>query len=420
MNFVELDKEQFRSFLDHHPLQTFFQDPNMESIGELEHWHTIYVGVENNGHLVAGTRLVYKTTRFHQKLFYAPRGLLVDYHDKEVLTFFVTSLKKYIKKKGGYTLHIDPPLIYKERDINGDLVLSGVDNQEVVDTLKRLGFHHDGFIRHYDPSKQMRWSFELPLEGKTESDILREMSGNTRRSIQKAEHLKVNVRELTKEELPLFKEITSTTSERRSFLDKSLLYYQTMYDAFHDKNQVRYMVAEVDLDDAILVLQDDIQKLEQTKERASSHHKESLLKETNEQLCYLYKKIEEFETIKAEKGKHLVLTASMFMIYGHDILYYHSGGYKEYMFFFGQYLIQWTMIKEAIKLQKDCYNFYGLKGVFEKNDPDYGVYLFKKGFGGHVIEYIGDFYLPISFYYYVQQFIHKLKLFLSKFKQIKK
>ena len=99
----------------------------------------------------------------------------------------------------------------------------------------------------------------------------------------------------------------------------------------------------------------------------------------------------------------------MFMIYGNDILYYHSGGYKEYMSFFGQYLIQWTMIKEAIKLGKKCYNFYGIKGVFDKNDPDYGVYLFKRGFNGHVIEYIGDFYLPISPYYYILQIRKKLK-----------
>ena len=41
------------------------------------------------------------------------------------------------------------------------------------------------------------------------------MNGNTRRAIKKAEHLKVKVRELTKEELPLFKEIMEHTSERR-------------------------------------------------------------------------------------------------------------------------------------------------------------------------------------------------------------
>ena len=113
--------------------------------------------------------------------------------------------------------------------------------------------------------------------------------------------------------------------------------------------------------------------------------------------------------IKDEKGNHIYLAGAMFMIYGHDIMYYHAGGYKEYMAFFGQYLIQWEMIKKALEMKKACYNFYGIKGVFDKQDPDYGVYLFKKGFNGHVIEYIGDFYLPISPYYYIQNLRKKMK-----------
>ena len=38
-----------------------------------------------------------------------------------------------------------------------------------------------------------------------------------------------------------------------------------------------------------------------------------------------------------------------------------------------------------------------------------GVYEFKKGFGGHVEEYIGDFYLPINWFYYLNKIISKIK-----------
>ena len=37
------------------------------------------------------------------------------------------------------------------------------------------------------------------------------------------------------------------------------------------------------------------------------------------------------------------------------------------------------------------YNFYGITAIFDKNDPDYGVYEFKKGFNGQVEEYIDNF-----------------------------
>lgn len=409
MTFEILDKEEFRIFLDNHPLKTFFQTPEMEEIGLLDNWKTLYVGVKKNNKIMAATRVMFKTVRFNKKIFYAPRGILIDYDDTNLLNFFVKHMKKFIKKQGGYTLHIDPPLIYKERDINGDIVENGIDNSAAIDNLKKLGFHHDGFIRYYDYTKQVRWSFELPLEDKDENTILKEMAGNTRRAIGKATHLKVTVRQLKKEELGIFKDIMNSTSERRDFCDKSLTYYEKMYDLFYDKNEIKYMVAEVNLNETLEVLNQDKLELEKDKLRATKHNKKALLNETENQLKDLDNKINSIIKIQKEKGNHIYLSAAMFMIYGNDILYYHSGGYKEYMSFFGQYLIQWTMIKEAIKLGKKCYNFYGIKGVFDKNDPDYGVYLFKRGFNGHVIEYIGDFYLPISPYYYILQIRKKLK-----------
>lgn len=409
MQFTQLRKDEFESFLNGHPLQTFFQASEMENIDQMGGWKTNYVGVKKDGVICAASRIISTEVRFHKKIFYAPRGILIDYKDKKLLAFFMKSMKSYIKKQGGYTFHIDPPLIYKQRDIDGEIVKEGIDNSDVVETLKSLGFKHDGFTRSYNYTKQNRWIFELPLLDKTEDDILKEMSGNTRRSIQKAEHLQVSVRELTKDELPLFKEIMDHTSERRSFTDKSIEYYNKMYDLFHEKDEIKYMIAEVNLDNTLRVFEQDMSSLLKTKEKALKHNKEGLLRETENQIVDLEKRIQEINKIKEEKGNHLYLASAMFMIYGHDVLYYHSGGYKEYMFFFGQYLIQWEMIKEAIKRNKKSYNFYGIKGVFDKKDPDYGVYLFKKGFNGHVVEYIGDFYLPISMYYYVQQIRKKMR-----------
>ena len=106
MTLEELEKEEFSQFLNQHPLRTFFQTVEMEKIGLLEHFESHYVGVKENGKILAASRIVSKKVRFGKKIFYAPRGLLVDYENKPVLTFFVKELKKYIKKRNGYTLHI--------------------------------------------------------------------------------------------------------------------------------------------------------------------------------------------------------------------------------------------------------------------------------------------------------------------------
>ena len=405
MIFTQLEKSEFEQFLSNHPLQTFFQSTSMDLVEIKDGWNVIYVGVKENDKIIAAARIKYAKTHFNKKIFYAQRGILVDYNNKILLSFFTKNIKKYIKKMGGYVFHINPPLMYKERDIDGNLVDNGIDNSNIVDELKKLGYKHAGFIRHYDYSKQNRWIFEMPLKDKTELDIMKNMNGNTRRAINKAEHLQVKVRELGKEELSIFKDIMNSTSDRREFKDETLEYYKKMYDVFKEKNEIKYMLAYVNLDDTLKVLNDDLKELEEKKSRALLHKKEGQYNEFNAQSTDIKNKIEEVELIRKKSGNIINLAAAMFMIYGKEIMYFHSGSYKEYFNFFGQYLIQWEMIKLALKLKKEVYNFYGIKGVFDKNDPDYGVYLFKRGFTGRVVEYIGDFYLPISFYYYIQKLI---------------
>ena len=55
------------------------------------------------------------------------------------------------------------------------------------------------------------------------------------------------------------------------------------------------------------------------------------------------------------------------------------------------------------------YNFYGISGNFDKKDPDYGIYEFKKGFNGYVEEYVGEFELPLNWYYYFSKIKNKIR-----------
>lgn len=409
MKFEELTEKEYNSFFEKHKLSTFFQSSHFNPIDEMEGWKIVYLGVKKDKKVIAASRFKYIAPHFNKYIYYAPRGILMDYNDKKLVEFFTNNLKKYIKNNGGYVLHIDPPIIHKERNIDGNIVESGIDNSNIIEYLKTIGFKHDGFTRCYDYTKQVRWSFELPVKGKTEEEILKEMNGNTRRAIQKAEHLGVKIKELKRDELNIFKDIMDSTSERREFKDKSLKHYETMYDSFYDNGETKFLLAYVDLKNTLKILNNDLFELVKSKSNAEAHKKESKLKELNSQIDNMEKRIKEIEQIKKEKGDTIYLASAMFMISKRDILYYHSGSYKEYMNFFGQYLIQWEMIKETIKLNKECYNFYGIKGVFDKDDDDYGVYLFKRGFNGHVIEYIGDFYLPITNYYYIQKFLSFFK-----------
>lgn len=414
MKFVILEKEEFREFLMDHPLNDFAQAPEMEEISALSQWHTEYVGVKNNDILVAGTRLTSKKSHFGKKYFYAPRGLILDYSNEELLSFFVRQLQQYIKKNKGYILSIDPVIIYKERDIDGKIVPHGIDNTRIVNELIKLGFRHNGFTRGMDISNQVRWIFALNLEGQTKESIMNGMRPNTRNLIRKADRMGITIRELSYDELDRFKKITSETGERRNFSDRSLAYYQKMYNLFVPRNEVKFLLASLSLKEYQSKLEEE-QKEEKEKlaalikQASDSKNAKTQRKNSEQTIENLSKKIKKIESLREEDGDSIDLSAAMFMTYGKEVIYLFSGNKEKYMEFNAQYLMQWHMIQYAIEHHFSRYNFYGISGVFDKNDSNYGVYEFKKGFNGYVEEYIGSFELPISFYYNVHSVLKKIR-----------
>lgn len=55
------------------------------------------------------------------------------------------------------------------------------------------------------------------------------------------------------------------------------------------------------------------------------------------------------------------------------------------------HLMQWTMMQWAIENGCFVYDFQGIPGYTNENDPNYGIYKFKKGFNGEVVEFAGEF-----------------------------
>lgn len=409
MEFLEIKIEEYTEFTRKHELRNFLQSKEMAEVSKKQNTKDYYVGVKENDKIIAATRLVAWKNKLNQVYFYAPRGPLLDYKNKEVLTFFTKEIKKYIKNKKGYVLHIDPVIIHKERDINGEIIENGIDNTQIINNLKQIGYHHQGFNISYDYSKQIRWVFCLDIENKTEQEIFKNMKQNHRNIINKTEKFAIEIKELTYDELPIYKKITEDTSERRSFQDKPLTYYQKIYKEFVSKNEAKFIVAYLNVEKNISNLQEQLEIENKKYQKSSEINPESgKTKELKITVNSLEKRIKEAKELLKE-GKLIPLSAALFIMYEGEITYLFSGSYEKYMNYYAQYAIQWYMIKYGIKNNFKIYNFYGITGNFDKKDPEYGVYEFKKGFGGQVVEYIGDFELPISNYYYLNKIIQKIK-----------
>ncbi len=403
MKFRELTEDEYKKFLDKHPLKNFLQTPSIAHIRKKSGCDIYYVGVEKDGKIIAGSFISAKPTHFKQKEFYAPRGLLVDYKDKETLTFFVEELKKFIKKRKGYLLKIDPYYITKQRDINGDIVEGGIDNTEGIKNLESLGF------KKSPVADQVTWTFVMDLD-KSEEELLKQMRSFTRRNINKGIKNKIKVRDAKYEELNLLKEILDSTCERKNFENHNLEYFQDLYNNFN-KDEIKFIIAEIDTKVMLEDLKKEKEETENTiKKMKEQKSKEEKIKKHEEELEKINKQIKEIKELK-EKYKDIIPASSgVFITYGDEIIYLFGGNKQEFMHFKTPYIVQWEMIKYGLKNNFKRYNFYGISGNFDKNDKDYGIYDFKKGFTGYVEELIGEYYLPINnFYYNLFNIIRKIK-----------
>lgn len=362
MEFVELDSETFRKFADKSPYKSFMQTPEIAQYRVQDGWTAYYFGVKKNHRLVAATMVVAKPTFLGKSTFYAPGGPLLDYEDLELTRFFFKKLTAYIRSHNGYVLHIDPYYEVIERNRSGRPVEDGFDHRQALVTFKSLGF------RPIAESTQPKYLFVMNLQHRTPEQIFAEMKQNTRNLVHRAERAGVKIRELKKDELGLFKRITESTSNRRNFNDMPLKYYEQMYDIFHKRGEVKFMLAEV----------------APASDTSATH------------------------------STPIPLSVAMFMTYGDEVIYLFSGSDERYMKQYNaQYLIQWHMIKYAAEHKYKTYNFYGINGLPDPSAKDYGIYVFKKGFDtkhGRVVELIGSYELPISpAFYHLHHALSKLK-----------
>lgn len=423
MKFIEITKEQFHEFSLANPTGGFWQSIDMAELREWNSWTCVYVGLEEKGSLLAAAMLSYRRVFMGATFVQALRGFLIDYENTELLQAFHQGLQAYLKQINCMYFKMDPYLPYQELDENGDRVPNGFDHQGVVDTLCSLGYEHGGFLRGLTNEREPNWMFVLPLQGKSETDLLKSFDHQTRWSINKTLKMGIKVREFSIEELPKYKEIMEHTGDRRGFDDHDTHYYEGLFQTFGSHGHLRCLFAELDVVDYQMRLSKDAKRIQEELQEVetqlvaipNSKKYNKKRKVLFEDLALVEKKQAEAKQLQENHGNTILLAASTFILYGNEVMYLYSGAYEEFMKFNGPYAIQWEMITYALSHGYQYYNFYGISGIFEKSAPDYGIYEFKKGFTGQVVQLLGDFYLyPQKGKYQLYQALRKIKHLIKK------
>lgn len=398
MKFCELSRDVYQNFQKHHIYRCFLNSVEMMDLEVLQDLQVEYVGVMQDEHVIAATALVKMPTMKRFFYYYSPRGILVDFQNKEIVNFFLSELKKFCRKSKAMYLVVDPNVLYRERNQDGELVEDGFNHQCIIDQLTKNQFKHQGFSVGYGQNMQyIRFTFVKSLVNQSIDDVWKNLHQQTRWSINKTLKYNVMVRELQRDELSIFHDIIEKTSIRRNFSNRSLSFYENQMDAFH--GQIKVYLAYLDVDGYVARLHQDINENTMEKKQtemmvAQNGKSKKLVKRLqviDEALVIAEQRLNEALQLQDEYGSIIHLAASMFVFQGDEVTYLTSGAYETFKKYYAPYAIQWHVMQEAIARGCTTYNFYGISGAFDEGDDNYGVYAFKRGFGGHVEEYIGDF-----------------------------
>ena len=370
---------------------SIYQLPEWGKLKATNGWVSHLLGLYDNDSLKGVSLLLQKKLPMGLSLFYAPRGFLFDLNDKELLSIWTENVKKYIKKYHGFMLKVDPNVIYRLYDSEGQNEVYV--NKDVIDNFKLNKYKHFGFTKNFE-TMQPRYLCRFKISGNYE-ETLNSFSKSTKKNILKLEEMGVHVRRIDINEINNFVNILKSAGEDKDFIIRPASYYKKMVELMPEYVYlyITYIDTKEYLDSVInkkkeLVreLDDLVKEMEKVNVgKKLSDHKEMLERQ-------IKKQDEEIEYAKGlTKDKTIDIGVLMSLFIGDEGITFMSGTISEYKKFNPKYAYYNEHIKECIKQDKEYCNFYGISGNLDPNSKYYNIYEIKKGYNPEIVELVGEF-----------------------------
>ena len=373
MTFKIISREDFYQ----HSLTTsnhsFLQSIEMADLLEKRGATIQYIGWEEQGTL-AISAILYSLPMTGGLHYEINSGPIVT--DARHLPDFYKALQDYVKENGGIEFILKPYDHYQTFDSNGNPTEE--EQKQLLHPLLDLGYQFDGLQVGY-PGGEPVWHYLKDLTDFDAKSLLKSFNKNCSRNITTALNYDISIRNISRDEIPQFKQIIEETGKRQGFEDKSLDYYYDLYDTF-GKN-AEFLIAEINTADSLAYLDQKISLL-----NPSSKQYEQQLQKLEKQKTLVR------ETLADETAETVPLACALIIYNPSEVTYLFGGSYTKYQKFSAAFLIQYHAMKRALEKEITLYNFLGIQGIFDGSD---GVLRFKQNFNGYIVRKMGTFrYYP--------------------------
>lgn len=388
-----IKKEDYDNFVKNFPSTTFMQTSSWSLVKTA--WESSFVGMYDNEKLVCAAMILKRKLFLNKKLFYIPRGFVIDYKDKKLLESFTENLRDYAKKNGGIDIKIDPFICFSEDNIQNIRKNKGIevrksfikDTKEIVSNLEKVGFVHGGYKREVNAYIQPRYTMVISLKDKDENlyekeALRRTFPKNTRNYIgtyQEERGVEFSYSK-NKEDVKYLISVLKETEKRQHISLRSENYFKNLMDSFPD-NAVLFF-AHVNIDKYIKFLEKDMKEHENKKE-------------------FCLNQIEEAKKVKEKYGNRPLAGATIVMMPTCN------SGIKTASFLYAgtnTNILPSLKITNGLMFYRLCYcldngcDYCDLGGVDGSLEDHLST--FKSKFNPNVLELVGEYDLVISKVWY--------------------
>lgn len=323
--------------------------------------------------VIVASAMVLSGSFLGHRYLYVPKGPCLDYEDEHLRTAVFESLKDYAKEFRVQFLRTDPDVIRVSHTITGE-VTDEINHEDITEHLKAMGYRHRGYNYAYDGSWTNRYTLIVDLN-RPMDDIIAGFTKPRRTSLNRHLVSGVRTRIGSKEDIPSLMKFEEMLSRQDGFKPHSAFFFETLLDSF--KNHARLYVTDIQLEEMIVGIEQELASKKYRKDPEARAAKEKDLEHAKE----LYLKY----------GATLPIAAGIFLFYGDMSWDLYTYNHKEFSFIKPVDNLHVFAMKDLKALGVKRYDMCGFSGVTTKDDPEYGLYAYKRSFGPAFIEQIGEF-----------------------------
>ena len=371
---------EYDQFVKEHELVNVLQSSAWEEVKS--DWQHEKFGVYRGDKLLATASILIKTLPLGYRMFYIPRGPVLDYKDAKLLNFVLQSIKSYARSKRAIFVIFDPSICLSQSSIKHEKT-EYPENMAIIENLQRMGVRWSGKTDGMGDTIQPRIQAKIYKENFAEDKLCK----STKQAIRSARNKGVEIKIGGDELLESFSFLMKKTEKRKDIHLRNEAYYKKLLDNFKDKAYIA--LATLDIAKRLRELEEQLAKNLALEEAFTESTRTSKVEAQRRKKERLVEERAFLQRYLNEEKSNIPLAATLSLEFGNTSVNLYAGMDDAFKRYNAPILTWYETARYAFERGMVWQNLGGVE-----NSLNGGLYHFKEKFNPTIEEYLGEFTMP--------------------------